>query len=72
MSDQLKPFDVVALLSDNAAHGLARGQVGTIVEELGSGIYDVEFSDNEGRTYAQCAIPANVLLVLHHESALKA
>jgi hypothetical protein len=72
MSRQIKPFDVVALLSDNAARGLARGQVGTVVEELAGGVYEVEFSDNEGRTYAQCAFPAKDLLVLHHESTLKA
>jgi hypothetical protein len=72
MSQQIKPFDVVALLTDNAAHGLARGQVGTVVEELKPGVYEVEFSDNDGQTYAQCALPAKDLLVLRHESALKA
>jgi hypothetical protein len=72
MPEQIKLFDVVALLSDNAARGLARGQVGTIVEELAGGVYEVEFSDNDGQTYAQCALPAKDLLILRHESALKA
>ena len=35
-------LDVVALLSDLPAHGLLRGQVGTVVELL-DGAYEVEF-----------------------------
>jgi hypothetical protein len=58
-------LDVIALLSDVPAHKLVRGQVGTIVEIL-DGAYEVEFSDDEGRTYAELALPANQLLVLHH------
>lgn len=44
-------LDVVALLSEVPAHGLLRGQVGTVVEVL-DGAYEVEFSDDEGRIYA--------------------
>jgi hypothetical protein len=58
-------LDVVALLSDLPEHGLVRGQVGTVVELL-DGAYEVEFSDNEGRTYAELAIRRDQLLVLHH------
>jgi hypothetical protein len=58
-------LDVVALLSDVPAHGLVRGQVGTVVELL-DGAYEVEFSDDEGQTYAELALPPNQLLVLHH------
>jgi hypothetical protein len=58
-------LDVVALLMDVPAHGLVRGQVGTIVELL-EGAYEVEFSDDEGRTYAELAVPQDQLLVLHH------
>lgn len=57
---------VVALLSDMRAQGLVRGQVGTVVELL-DGAYEVEFSDNEGRTYAELALTTDQLLVLHHE-----
>jgi len=42
-------LDVVALLSDVPAHGLLRGQVGTVVELL-DGASEVEFSDDEGKT----------------------
>ena len=49
-------LDVVALLADVAAQGLLRGQVGTVVEFLDGGAYEVEFSDDEGKTYAELAL----------------
>ncbi len=58
-------LDVVALLADLPSHGLRRGQVGTVVEMLG-GACEVEFSDDEGRTYAQAALLPAQLLVLQH------
>jgi hypothetical protein len=58
-------MDVVALLSDVPAQGLVRGQVGTVVELL-DGAYEVEFSDDEGKTYAELALPSDRLLILHH------
>lgn len=58
-------LDVVALLSDLPAHGLVRGQVGTVVELL-DGACEVEFSDDEGKTYAELALRSDQLLVLHH------
>jgi len=63
----VKLLDVVALLEDEAKHGLMRGQVGTVVEALAPGVFEVEFSDNDGRTYATVAVPAEKLLVLRHE-----
>jgi len=61
-----KLLDVVALLEDIPANGLVRGQVGTIVEILAQGVYEVEFSDDNGHSYATLALPSNQLLVLHH------
>lgn len=58
-------LDVVAILSDLPAHGLVRGQVGIVVELLDSG-YEVEFSDDQGKTYAELALPPDQILVLHH------
>jgi hypothetical protein len=58
-------LDVVALLSDIPGHGLLRGQVGTVVELL-DGAYEVEFSDDEGKTHAELALAPDQLLVLHH------
>jgi hypothetical protein len=59
-------LDVVALLVDVPEHGLVRGQVGTVVETLDDGAYEVEFSDDDGRTYAELGLNADALLVLHH------
>ena len=60
-------LDVVALTEDLPDRGLCRGQVGTVVETLVPDVFEVEFSDNEGRTYASLALKAEQLLVLHHE-----
>ena len=58
-------LDVVALLADVPSQGLVRGQVGTVVELLNTAC-EVEFSDDEGKTYAELALPPDQLLVLHH------
>jgi hypothetical protein len=39
--------------------------VGTIVELL-DGAYEVEFSDDQGKTYAELALRPDQLLLLHH------
>jgi len=57
---------VVALLTDLPAQGLARGQVGTIVEQLDDRTLLVEFSDDQGRAYAVAPCPQAELLVLHY------
>lgn len=62
-------LDIVALIQDLPERGLKRGQVGTVVEELAPGVFEVEFSDNEGRTYAMVALKADQLMVLHYEPA---
>jgi hypothetical protein len=67
VNDDIELLDVIALTEDLPERGLRRGQVGTIVEVLTPGVYEVEFSDNEGRTYAQLAIPARQLLVLYEQ-----
>ena len=65
--DDIKLLDVVALIADLPECGLLRGQVGTVVETLGSDVFEVEFSDDQGRTYAQLALPGHQLLVLHYQ-----
>ena len=67
-----KLLAVVALLDDAPEKRLLRGQVGTIVEELGQGVFEVEFSDNDGRTYATAALRMEQLLILHHEAVAAA
>jgi Domain of unknown function (DUF4926) len=58
---------VVALLNDLPAQGLARGQVGTVVERLDEQNSLVEFSDDEGKAYAIAPCPDSELLVLHYD-----
>jgi hypothetical protein len=67
MTSEIKLLDVVALTDNRPERGLRRGQVGTVVELLAPDIFEVEFSDEEGRTYATLALPAKQLLVLHYE-----
>lgn len=62
----LELLSVVALLEDITGHDLLRGQVGTVVERLAPGVFEVEFSDDEGRTYAALSLRADQLLELHH------
>ncbi len=58
--------DVVALLTDLPGQRLARGQVGTVVEQLSDKILLVEFSDDQGRAYAIAPCPKDDLLILHY------
>lgn len=67
MNVQIRLTDVVALTEDIPNRGLLRGQVGTVVESLGSGVFEVEFVDNDGRTYATLPLQTNQLLVLHYQ-----
>jgi hypothetical protein len=60
-------LDVVELLNDIPAERLARGQVGTIVEQLDDQTVLVEFSDDQGRAYAIVPCRQAELLVLHHD-----
>ena len=67
MNGEPRLLDVVALIDDLSALRLPRGQVGTVVEVLAPGVYEVEFSDNEGQTYASASLRAEQVLVLQHE-----
>ena len=67
MNQGIHLLDVVALTEDIPAHGLLRGQVGTVVESLGPDMFEVEFVDNDGRTYATLSLKSNQLLVLHYQ-----
>jgi hypothetical protein len=69
---KIKLLDTVALLEDLPERRLKRGEVGTVVEILAPDAYEVEFCDDEGRTYAQLALRAEQLMVLHNQGeALK-
>jgi hypothetical protein len=66
MPGQIKLLDVVALTQDLPEKQLLRGQVGTVVETLAPAVYEIEFSDEQGRTYASLAVRAEQLMVLHY------
>jgi hypothetical protein len=63
--EEVKLLDVVALLEDVPAEKLRRGEVGTVVEMLAPEVYEVEFSDDEGRTYATLPLRRGQIMVLH-------
>ena len=65
-SDGPSLLDVVVLLADAPGEGLARGQVGTVVEQLDDKVLLVEFSDDQGRAYAVVPRPRAELPVLRY------
>jgi hypothetical protein len=67
MKQRIKLLDVVALTEDLPNRKLRRGQVGTVVEPLDPGVFEVEFTDNDGRAFASLALKENQLLVLYYQ-----
>lgn len=63
---KLQLLDVVALTEDLPDNHLLAGQVGTIVEFLAPEVYEVEFSDDEGQTYAMLPLHSSQLLQLKY------
>lgn len=66
MKNNIKLLDVVALNEDLWDRGLVIGQVGTVVEFLDDGVFEVEFCDNNGQTYETLALRADQLMALHY------
>jgi Domain of unknown function (DUF4926) len=70
-SHSVKLLDVVALTVDLPQYNLRRGQVGTVVETLNEGAaFEVEFSDQAGRTYESVGLRPEQIIVLHFDQAL--
>jgi hypothetical protein len=67
MDASIRLLDVVALTEDIVERGLRRGQVGTVVELLAPDVFEVEFSDDQGRAYASLALRGGQLMVLHYQ-----
>jgi hypothetical protein len=67
MTRAVELLDVVALTADQPEYGLQRGQVGTVVEVLAPDVFEVEFSDDQGRSYALLALRGGDLLRLRYE-----
>ena len=55
MRDVMNLLNVVALTEDIPQKNLLRGQMGTVVESFSLGVYEVEFSGDDGRTLAPAA-----------------
>lgn len=64
---KIRRLDVVAVTADLKDRDLLRGQVGTVVEILAPHVFEVEFSDDNGRTYAQHALREDDLMLLHYQ-----
>ena len=63
-------LDVVATLENIPAAHLAKGQVGTIVDELNEDVGLVECADRSGVAYAIEPIPVRKLMALRHTPAM--
>ena len=57
MSQGIKHLDLVALTEDLPNRKLRRGQVGTVVELLDPGVFEVEFTDKHGHTWTKGDVP---------------
>ena len=64
-SKAIKLLDTVALQEDIPARKLRAGEVGTVVEILDAGVFEVEFCDEDGQPYAQFALRADQIMPLH-------
>jgi Domain of unknown function (DUF4926) len=66
----MKLLDTVALLENIPDLSLYRGQVGTIVEVYEPEVFEVEFVDIQGHTYALETLNSQQLILLHHQPLL--
>jgi hypothetical protein len=64
----MKLLDIVALRESLPDKNLCAGQVGTIVEYLAPDVFEVEFSDDDGQTYAMLPLKSDQLLKLYYHS----
>ena len=67
MHGDIEILDTVALAADIPERDLKQGEVGTVVELLDPNVFEVEFSDDEGQTYAEFALRRDQLIVLHNQ-----
>ena len=62
----MKLLDVVALTQDLPDLNLHKGQVGTVIEVYENGVFEVEFVDLKGKTYAVETLNALQLMQLYY------
>ncbi|MGD1901781.1 MAG: DUF4926 domain-containing protein [Geitlerinemataceae cyanobacterium] len=74
MPDIPQDLDLVALIENRTATHfetgepivLRKGQIGTVVMQYGDAV-EVDFSNNDGTTFAMETLPLDRLLLLHDE-----
>ncbi|MCU0570927.1 MAG: DUF4926 domain-containing protein [Oculatellaceae cyanobacterium Prado106] len=64
----MRLLDIVALTQDLPQQNLHRGQIGTIIEVYQPKVFEVEFVDLQGKTYAVETLNAQDLMQLHHQA----
>lgn len=69
--ENIKLLDTVALVVDLPELNLRRGEVGTVVEILAPNVFEVEFSDDEGQTYAELALRGDQVIPTHSQGETK-
>ena len=63
-------LDVVVLERDLPAHGLQRGDLGAVVEQVGPDAYVVEFVAGSGRTQALVTLDAHDIRAVSDDDLL--
>jgi hypothetical protein len=56
--------DVVERLYSDSEAGLPAGSLGTVIQEYSDGAFEVEFSDDDGRTLTTQALQRNEFIVV--------
>ncbi len=70
MKDEtIKLFDVLALLKEVPEKKLLRGQIGTVIECYTDTDFEVEFSDNNGKTISMMTLSTDEIMLLHNQLA---
>ena len=65
--EKIKLLDVVALLKEKPESKLLRGQIGTVVERYNDSEFEIEFSDNNGKTISMLTLSTDEVMLLHNE-----
>jgi ribosomal protein L21E len=72
---KIKDLDIVAITEDIQTNHyetgepitLYKGQVGTVVMDFNGNAFEVEFSNNDGTTYAMETLTSKQLMLLYYE-----
>lgn len=67
MRNKIELLDTIALLEDLPQRNLKKGEVGTVVEILAPDVFEIEFSDGDGQTYAMFALRESQIIALHNQ-----